>query len=111
MNEADYQRIIPVIGPYEKFPAKGEDPEAGVMLRAYVAVDARFSPEGKVTPLAVYWDGGKKYEVESVKSTEPAALLYPGKAGIRYICRVLGRDMQLFLAGDGRWYVERKQTE
>ena len=41
MNEADYQRIIPVIGPYEEFP---ETVDTDAVLLTYVTVDARFAP-------------------------------------------------------------------
>lgn len=108
MNEADYQRIIPVIGPYEEFP---ETVDTDTVLLTYVTVDARFAPGGEITPLSIYWENGKRYEVEAVRDMEPVMLFDSGMIGVRYICQVLGKDMQLYYGRDGRWCVERRQTE
>ena len=42
---------------------------------------------------------------------EPVMLFDSGMIGVRYICQVLGKDMQLYYGRDGRWCVERRQTE
>lgn len=77
-------------------------------VKTYVAVEARFSPDGRLLPTAVIWEDGLRYEVERVLDVRPAVSLKAGGAGIRYTVRIGRTETYLFLE-ENRWFVERKQ--
>lgn len=75
--------------------------------KQYVEVTAQFDTEGNITPTNVLWEDGRQFEVDRVLDVRPAASLKAGGAGIRYTCRILGRQTYLFLE-ESRWFVEAK---
>lgn len=78
-----------------------------MIRKKYVRVTADFDPCGGIRPLAVIWEDGTRYEVDRVLDVRPSASLKAGGYGIRYTCRILGREAYLFLERD-RWFVEAK---
>lgn len=75
------------------------------MRKVYVEVDAIFSTDGEVTPKSFVWEDGRNYEVDKVYEYKKSASLKVGGHGMRYKCRVMGKDIFLFLE-DGRWFME-----
>lgn len=75
--------------------------------RAYVKVIVEYSPEGKVRPLMVEWEDGRRFEVDRLLDVRQAASTRAGGQGMRYTVRILGRETYLF-EDDGRWFVEAK---
>lgn len=75
--------------------------------KVYVKVAATFSPDGKLQPVAFWWEDNKRYNVDRIIDVCRAASLKAGGAGIRYTCLVLGREVNLFFEED-RWFFERK---
>lgn len=75
------------------------------MRKVYVEVDAIFSTNGEVTPKSFIWEDGRSYKVDKVYDHKKSASLKVGGHGIRYRCRVMGKDVFLFLE-DGRWFME-----
>jgi len=75
--------------------------------KVYVAVDVRFWPDGRMSPLAVTWEDGRRFEVDRVLDVRRAASLRAGGAGTRFTVRICGRETYLFLEED-RWFVERR---
>ena len=73
-------------------------------MKNYVEVTAVFDKEGVITPIAVKIDD-EKFEVDRVMDIRPAASLKSGGAGIRYKCRLEGRETYLFLE-ETRWFLE-----
>ena len=73
-------------------------------MKNYVEVTAVFDKEGIITPIAVKMDD-EKLEVDRVMDIRPAASLKSGGAGIRYTCRIEGRETYLFLE-ETRWFLE-----
>lgn len=55
-------------------------------------------------PLILWWDDGRKYEIDRVLDVRRAASLKAGGIGIRYTCRILGKERYLYLDED-KWYV------
>ena len=43
------------------------------VVKKYVQVVAAFSPEGKLLPLCVVWEDGRKFEIDRVKQCVRAA--------------------------------------
>lgn len=73
--------------------------------KTYVEVTARFTEEGKILPLKIL-DDGKIYKIDRVLDICRAASLKAGGAGIRYTCRIEGKESYLFLE-ENRWFVEK----
>lgn len=75
--------------------------------KIYVSVKAVFYPDGGFEPTTLVWEDGREYEIERVTDIRRAASLKAGGVGIRYTCKVRGREVYLFLEED-RWFMERK---
>ena len=72
-----------------------------------VGVTAYHDPDGKIKPLCLHWPDGRKFEVDRLLDVRPAASLKVGGWGMRYICRVLNREVKLFYNEvDKKWYAE-----
>ena len=75
--------------------------------RAYVKVIARHDETGKVCPLEVEWEDGRRFEVDRLLDVRRAASTKAGGQGMRYTVRILGHETYLF-EDEGRWFVEAK---
>ena len=73
-------------------------------MKKYVEVTAHHNAQGFVRPLILWWDDGRKYEIDRVLDVRRAASLKAGVIGIRYTCRILGKERYLYLDED-KWYV------
>ena len=76
--------------------------------RVYVKVVVECSPEGRVKPLSVEWEDGRKFEVDRLLDVRRAAATKAGGQGMRYTVRILGRETYLF-EDEGRWFVEARE--
>ena len=74
---------------------------------AYVGVNARFEPDGRLFPLYITWEDGKRYKIDRLLDVRRAACLKGGGTGIRYTVRI-GRFVTHLFFDEGRWFVERK---
>ena len=85
-------------------------------VKVYVNVLASFDTNGRLRPLALLWEDGRKYRIDQVLDVRSAASLRAGGQGDRYTIRVGSRESFLFferspaVAGVelGRWFVERR---
>jgi len=75
--------------------------------RVYVKVIAEFDEAGSIRPLSIAWEDGRKFCVDRVLDVRRAASTKAGGQGIRYTCRIMGKETYLF-NDDGRWFVEAK---
>ena len=73
-------------------------------MKKYVEVTAHHNAQGFVRPLILWWDDGRKYEIDRVLDVRRAASLKAGGIGIRFTCRILGKERYLYLDED-KWYV------
>ena len=73
-------------------------------MKKYVEVTAHHNAQGFVRPLILWWDDGRKYEIDRVLDVRRAASLKAGGIGIRYTCRILGKERYLYL-DENKWYV------
>jgi hypothetical protein len=76
--------------------------------KAYVEVVADFSPDGKMVPMRIVWEDGRKYDIDRVLRIDRRASLKAGGAGIRYVCRVMGKQVELYYEENGLWFVTRR---
>lgn len=79
-----------------------------MIRKRYVRVTADFQPDGAIRPLTVTWEDGTRYEIDRVLEVRRAASMKAGGWGVRYTCRILGRETFLWLEGS-RWFVEAKR--
>ncbi len=75
--------------------------------KTYVSVIARFDTVGNIFPSVIIWEDGRRFAVDRVIDARPCASLRCGGFGIRYTCRILGKETYIFLE-ENKWYVERK---
>ncbi len=75
--------------------------------KVFVEVDAHFDTAGKVTPTAIKWEDGRVFEVDRVLDARQAASMKAGGQGMRYLCRILGKETYLWYEGPN-WFVEGK---
>ena len=76
--------------------------------KVYVDVKAKFTKDGKLIPLSVFWSDGMEYEIQRVTDIRRAASLRAGGCGIRYTCVISGRESHLYYEDKNMWFVERK---
>ena len=76
-------------------------------MKEYVEVISDTSEEGVVTPLAIVWDTGVRYEIYRVLDRRQAHSLKTGGTGMRYTVRIGGTTTHLWYE-DPRWFVEAK---
>ncbi len=75
------------------------------MGKVFVEVDAHFDRAGNIMPKRIFWEDGRIFNIDRVLDIRRAASLKAGGTGIRYTCRILGREAYLFLHG-ASWFVE-----
>ena len=76
--------------------------------KIYISVKAVFYPDGGFKPVSLVWEDGREYAIDRVTDIRRAASLKAGGTGIRYTCKVGGKQVYLFLEED-RWFMERKE--
>lgn len=77
------------------------------MEKVFVEVILKHKKNGEKIPITIIWENGKKYSVDRVLDIRRAASLKVGGQGLRYKCRIHGRETYLWLENE-RWFVEAK---
>lgn len=77
------------------------------MGKVHVEVLAKHDREGRVFPLSIKWEDDRTYSVDKVLDVRMAASLKGGGQGLRYTCRIAGKQVYLF-CDEGRWFVEKE---
>jgi hypothetical protein len=75
--------------------------------KVYVKVIAEFLPDGRLTPLCLFWDE-RRIEIDRVLDARPAPSLKAGGQGMRYYCKIYGQPRYIWLE-EGRWFVEARK--
>jgi hypothetical protein len=78
-----------------------------VMSKVFVEAIAKFTKDGVKIPLTVTWEDGRRFEIDRVTDMRRAASLKAGGQGMRYKCRINGKETYLWLEDD-KWFVEGK---
>ncbi|CVK21741.1 MULTISPECIES: hypothetical protein [Sporomusa] len=71
-----------------------------------IGITAYHGEDGKIKPLYLHWEDGRKFEVDRVLDVRIAASLKVGGHGMRYTCRIAGKQVYLFCV-DNKWFVEK----
>ena len=75
-------------------------------MKINLEVNADFDLDGNIRPRAITWEDGRVYEIDRVLDIRRAASLKAGGVGMRYICRIRGKEVRLFNE-EGRWFMEK----
>ena len=75
-------------------------------MKINLEVNADFDLDGNIRPRAITWEDGRVYEIDRVLDVRRAASLKAGGVGMRYICRIRGKEVKLF-NDEGRWFMEK----
>lgn len=76
-------------------------------MKHYVDMIVRYTQDGQIIPLAVRWSPELLFEIDKVLDVRPAASLKAGGTGIRYLCRIQGKERFIWLEED-KWFVDAK---
>ena len=76
------------------------------MGKVFVHITAEHDTNGIITPTILHWEDGRKWEIEKVFDVRMAASLKAGGQGLRYTCRIAGKQVFLF-CDEGKWFIER----
>ena len=74
--------------------------------KRYVAVDVRFSEDGRLRPLQIIFAKGQVYQIDKIKDVSRRAADVGG-VGDLYTCMIQGKERELWFE-DGRWFVAAK---
>ncbi|HWR43250.1 hypothetical protein [Sporomusa sp.] len=76
------------------------------MGKLFVRITAEHDTSGIIKPLSLLWEDGRVFTVDRVLDVRQAASLKAGGLGLRYTCRIAGKEVYLF-CDEGRWFIER----
>lgn len=74
-------------------------------MKRYVDIIVRWREDGQIIPLQLNWSPGQVIEIDRVLDIRQAASLKAGGQGMRYLCRIKGKERFIWLEGN-RWFVE-----
>ena len=74
------------------------------MEKKFIKVIAEHDTTGAMKPLSIEWEG-RRLIVDRVVDVRQAASLKMGGQGIRYTCKICGKEVYLF-CDDGMWFLE-----
>ena len=74
-------------------------------MRKNITVIAKMQDDGKVVPLTILWNNEKTFEIDKVLDIRKKASTKGGGKGLRYTCKILGKERYLWL-DDNIWFVE-----
>lgn len=75
--------------------------------KVLVEVDAHFDTDGTIFPMSIVWEDGRKFEIDRITDIRRAASLKAGGVGIRYTCRIRGKQTYLYHE-ENHWFMEGK---
>jgi len=76
--------------------------------KKYVTVEVSTDADGAITPRAVLWGDGRRFEIDEVLDARTAASLKVGGAGLRFTVRIGDAVTYLFYENP-RWFCEAKR--
>ncbi|MDT8901871.1 hypothetical protein [Anaeroselena agilis] len=79
------------------------------MERQFLRIVAEHDQDGNIRPLLIKWKDGRCFTVDRVLDVRQAPALAAGGLGIRYHCRIHGKEYYLF-CDEGKWFVERPES-
>jgi hypothetical protein len=62
-------------------------------------------PNGQAIPKSIIWEDGRKFTIDKVLDIRKAAATKCGGIGIRYICKICGKEAAIYNEDD-IWFIE-----
>ena len=75
--------------------------------RLDIGLLVEFGIDNSVTPRTIIWEDGRRFEIDRILDMQKCAALKAGGAGVRYICRVRGKEIALFFDESIGWFIEK----
>ena len=75
------------------------------MSKVFVTITAEHDKCGNSRPLSILWEDGRIFTIDKVLDARTAASLKSGGQGMRYTCRVHGKEVYLF-CDEGKWFID-----
>lgn len=76
------------------------------MPRIELNIIVQHLPNGQAIPKTIIWEDGRKFPIDKVLDIRKAAATKCGGIGIRYICKICGKEVAIF-DEDGVWFIEK----
>ena len=76
------------------------------LYKRYIEVDVHTDKYGNLTPIAIYWDDGKRYEVDKILEKPRQKASPVGGCGILYVCKIQGQVRNIYFEQGYRWFIE-----
>ena len=77
------------------------------MHKEFVEVIVKYTKQRQQIPLKIIWKNGRTFEIDKVLDIRPAPSLKVGGQGMRYTCRIQGKETYLW-HDEESWFVEAK---
>ena len=61
-----------------------------------------------IIPLSLVWSDGRVFEIDKVLDMRTAGSIESGGVGIRYICKIMGKEVHIF-DEEGKWFMEKQK--
>ena len=74
-------------------------------MKIKLKVNAEFDIDGTIRPTSIVWEDGCTFAVDRILDVRRAASLKAGGLGIRYICRICGKVVNLY-NDENHWFME-----
>lgn len=75
-------------------------------MKINLQVNADFDLDGNIWPRTITWEDGRVFEIDRIFDVRRAASLKAGGVGMRYTCRIWGKEVKLFNE-EGHWFMEK----
>ena len=76
-------------------------------IKVYVAVILRVDEDGRMKPLAIEWEDGRRFDITKVADVRQAPPRHVGSSPtVRYTVDIAGSRRKLYHEG-ARWFVEK----
>lgn len=76
------------------------------MSKVFVQIIAKHDLDGNILPLSLKWVDDRTFTIDRILDVRQAASLKGGGQGLRYTCRISGKQVYLF-CDEGRWFIEQ----
>ena len=75
-------------------------------MKIDIEVNADFTLDGTIRPNYIRWEDGRTFAIDRILDVRRAASLKAGGVGMRYICKICGKQVALWNE-EGKWFMEK----
>ncbi len=78
------------------------------MIKKYIRVIAIFNEDGSLIPTTILWEDDRKFSIDKILEIRREASVKYGAIGTKYICKVHGKQVNLFNEDNSKWFIEQR---